>query len=41
VAGLPRVACHRDLWADNILPTPAGGVCVQELPMAMIDFGMR
>ena len=42
--------CHRDLWADNILPTPAGGVCVidwencgladpaQELPMAMIDF---
>ena len=43
-------SCHRDLWADNILPTPAGGVCVidwencgladpaQELPMAMIDF---
>jgi thiamine kinase-like enzyme len=42
--------CHRDLWADNILPRPAGGVCVidwencgladpaQELPMAMIDF---
>ncbi|HVF18799.1 MAG TPA: aminoglycoside phosphotransferase family protein [Mycobacteriales bacterium] len=21
-------ACHRDLWADNLLPTPAGGVCV-------------
>ena len=21
--------CHRDLWADNILPTPAGGVCVR------------
>jgi aminoglycoside phosphotransferase (APT) family kinase protein len=43
-------SCHRDLWADNILPTPADGVCVidwencgladpaQELPMAMIDF---
>jgi Ser/Thr protein kinase RdoA (MazF antagonist) len=42
--------CHRDLWADNILPTPTGGVCVidwencgladpaQELPMTMIDF---
>jgi thiamine kinase-like enzyme len=38
------------LWADNILPTPTGGVCVidwencgladpaQELPMVMIDF---
>jgi Ser/Thr protein kinase RdoA (MazF antagonist) len=45
-------SCHRDLWADNILPTPSGGVCVidwencgladpaQELPMAMIDFGL-
>lgn len=21
-------ACHRDLWADNLLPTAAGGVCV-------------
>jgi Ser/Thr protein kinase RdoA (MazF antagonist) len=43
-------SCHRDLWADNILPTPDGGVCVidwencgladpaQEPPMAMIDF---
>ena len=43
-------SCHRDLWADNILPKPTGGVCVidwencgladpaQELPMAMIDF---
>jgi Ser/Thr protein kinase RdoA (MazF antagonist) len=43
-------SCHRDLWADNILPTPIGGVCVidwencgladpaQELPMALIDF---
>jgi thiamine kinase-like enzyme len=43
-------SCHRDLWADNILPRPTDGVCVidwencgladpaQELPMAMIDF---
>jgi Ser/Thr protein kinase RdoA (MazF antagonist) len=43
-------SCHRDLWADNILLTPTGGICVidwenfgladpaQELPMAMIDF---
>ncbi|WP_426563550.1 phosphotransferase enzyme family protein [Angustibacter sp. McL0619] len=22
------VTCHRDLWADNLLPTPDGGVCV-------------
>jgi Ser/Thr protein kinase RdoA (MazF antagonist) len=21
-------SCHRDLWADNMLPTPTGGVCV-------------
>jgi aminoglycoside phosphotransferase (APT) family kinase protein len=21
-------ACHRDLWADNVLPTAAGGLCV-------------
>jgi GntR family transcriptional regulator / MocR family aminotransferase len=20
--------CHRDLWADNVLPTADGGVCV-------------
>lgn len=20
--------CHRDLWADNLLPTPADGICV-------------
>lgn len=20
--------CHRDLWADNILPAAQGGVCV-------------
>ena len=43
--------CHRDLWADNILPTPGGGVCVidwencgledpaQEIPMVLFDFG--
>jgi aminoglycoside phosphotransferase (APT) family kinase protein len=43
-------SCHRDLWADNILPTPTGGVCVidwencgladpaQELPKALFDF---
>jgi len=26
----PRLvqACHRDLWADNVLPTADGGVCV-------------
>jgi hypothetical protein len=22
------VMCHRDLWADNLLPTPQGGLCV-------------
>jgi Ser/Thr protein kinase RdoA (MazF antagonist) len=45
-------SCHRDLWADNMLPTATGGLCVidwencgladpaQELPMAMIDFGL-
>ncbi len=21
-------ACHRDLWADNVLPTAGGGVCI-------------
>jgi thiamine kinase-like enzyme len=43
--------CHRDLWADNMLPTPDGGICVidwencgladpsQEIPMALVDFG--
>lgn len=42
--------CHRDLWSDNVLPVPSGGVCVidwencglaspaQELPMALVDF---
>ena len=24
----PRQMCHRDLWADNVLPTAAGGVCL-------------
>jgi aminoglycoside phosphotransferase (APT) family kinase protein len=24
---MPRT-CHRDLWADNVRPTPGGGVCV-------------
>ncbi len=44
-------ACHRDLWADNILPTASFGVCVidwencgledpaQEIPMFLVDFG--
>jgi Ser/Thr protein kinase RdoA (MazF antagonist) len=44
-------ACHRDLWADNILPTAGSGVCVidwencgledpaQEIPMILVDFG--
>jgi Ser/Thr protein kinase RdoA (MazF antagonist) len=43
--------CHRDLWADNMLPTPDGRICVidwencgladpsQEVPMALVDFG--
>jgi len=42
--------CHRDLWADNMLPLPGGGLCVvdwencgledpgQEIPMSLIDF---
>ena len=21
-------SCHRDLWADNVLPTADGGICV-------------
>ena len=24
----PLQVCHRDLWADNLLPTPAGGICI-------------
>lgn len=43
--------CHRDLWADNVLPTAAGGVCVidwensgaadasQELACVLFEFG--
>lgn len=43
--------CHRDLWADNILPTPSGGICVidwencgledpgQELAVVLYEFG--
>ena len=43
--------CHRDLWADNMLPTPDGRICVidwencgladpsQEVPMVLVDFG--
>jgi Ser/Thr protein kinase RdoA (MazF antagonist) len=46
-------SCHRDLWADNILQTPTGGLCVidwencgladpaQELPMVLIDFAFH
>jgi Ser/Thr protein kinase RdoA (MazF antagonist) len=45
--------CHRDLWADNVLPTTSGGVCVidwencgladpgQELAMVLFDFAYR
>jgi Ser/Thr protein kinase RdoA (MazF antagonist) len=45
--------CHRDLWADNILPAAAGGMCIidwegcgledpaQELPMVLIDFAWQ
>ncbi|GIM95435.1 phosphotransferase enzyme family protein [Paractinoplanes toevensis] len=44
-------ACHRDLWADNLLPTPGGGLCVidwensgpadpsQELACVLFEFG--
>jgi aminoglycoside phosphotransferase (APT) family kinase protein len=43
--------CHRDLWADNVLPTADGGVCVldwensgpadpsQELACSLFEFG--
>ncbi len=43
--------CHRDLWADNVLPTPQGGICVidwensgpadpdQELACVLFEFG--
>lgn len=43
--------CHRDLWADNLRPTPDGGVCVidwqdcgpadpgDELACSLVEFG--
>jgi Ser/Thr protein kinase RdoA (MazF antagonist) len=43
--------CHRDLWADNVLPTSAGGICIidwensgsadpnQELACLLFEFG--
>ncbi|MEV4343086.1 phosphotransferase [Actinoplanes sp. NPDC049596] len=43
--------CHRDLWADNVLPAPGGGLCVidwensgpaeplQELACVLYEFG--
>ncbi len=49
-AGTELQTCHRDLWADNVLPTTAGGVCVidwencgladpsQELAMVLFEF---
>jgi len=45
------IMCHLDLWADNLLPTPGGGVCVidwensgpgdphHELACALFEFG--
>jgi aminoglycoside phosphotransferase (APT) family kinase protein len=45
------ILCHRDLWADNVLPTGDGDVCVidfenlgpadpsQELAMVLFEFG--
>jgi Ser/Thr protein kinase RdoA (MazF antagonist) len=45
------IVCHRDLWADNVLGTPSGQVCVidfenmgpadpsQELAMVLFEFG--
>jgi len=47
------VTCHRDLWADNLLPTADGGVCVidwencgpasrdQELACVLFEFGRK
>ena len=46
------IVCHRDLWADNVLATPGGGICVidfenmgpadpsQELAMILYEFGL-
>lgn len=48
----PIQTCHRDLWSDNVLPTPSGGLCVvdwensgledpaRELPGLLLDFGL-
>jgi Ser/Thr protein kinase RdoA (MazF antagonist) len=45
--------CHRDLWADNVLATATGGICVidwenaghadpsQELALVLFEFGLR
>lgn len=45
------IVCHRDLWADNVLGTPDGRVCIidfenmgpadpsQELAMVLFEFG--
>jgi Ser/Thr protein kinase RdoA (MazF antagonist) len=47
----PVWTCHRDLWADNVLPTAGGGICVidwensgaasvsQELACLVFEFG--
>ena len=47
----PLQVCHRDLWADNLLPTPTGGTCIidwencgladpsQELGCVLFEFG--
>ncbi len=49
----PRQLCHRDLWADNLLPTRDGGACVidwenagagdpsQELGCVLFEFARR
>jgi Ser/Thr protein kinase RdoA (MazF antagonist) len=47
----PLQVCHRDLWAENIRPTPSGGLCIfdwensgaadpgQELAGLLFEFG--